>query len=140
MIVCFPVIKIHDSYDTIFPSGVKQEEQLVPFLFCLPLQKVLRTFSSRFPDVGINSYANDTLLVGSFGQLTKTWTFLSLSQIKCINEIEDSKNDISLAKIDHPAICALLTDILSAAASSLVMDYHQRFNFNLKDQEWAIKI
>ncbi|KAL0248744.1 hypothetical protein GEMRC1_003978 [Eukaryota sp. GEM-RC1] len=44
--------------------GVKQSESLGPFLFCLPLQRILRKFSSEFPGLKLNSYADDTSLVG----------------------------------------------------------------------------
>ncbi|KAL0231547.1 hypothetical protein GEMRC1_010951 [Eukaryota sp. GEM-RC1] len=43
---------------------VKQGDSLDPFLFCLPLQRILRKFSSEFQGLRLNSYADDTSLVG----------------------------------------------------------------------------
>ncbi|KAL0239517.1 hypothetical protein GEMRC1_009625 [Eukaryota sp. GEM-RC1] len=96
--------------------GVKQGDPLGPFLFCLPLQRILRIFSLKFPNIKLTSYADDTSLVGPLDALKSSFAhFVSLSK----------------AKIEN---------ISSDEASTLITRYPQRYSFNLKDHEWLINI
>ncbi|KAL0243127.1 hypothetical protein GEMRC1_005688 [Eukaryota sp. GEM-RC1] len=92
--------------------GVKQGDPLGPFLFCLSLQRILRKFSSEFPGLRLNSYADDTSLVGPLEVIKSSFPrFVELSSSiglsfnfqKCL-VIKRSSGDLNFGESSIPFV------------------------------------